>query len=176
MRSVAALAVLLIGGVAAAENADLAAARKAFDDVDFERVIPLLDKALAAGANDAEKVEIFVLMGQVHMAYGRQEEAERAFFEALSIDRSYSLPDTVAPKISAAFERARARVPIEATPVKEIPPVGGKEGDETGPTDILSQWWLWAIVGTVVAGASGIAAWQLSQPTEPAHDHGPFRF
>lgn len=178
MRTLAWVAMLLTSGQALAENADLTAARRAFDDVDFERVIPLLDKALAAGPSEAEKVEIFVLMGQVHMAYGRTAEAERTFVEALKIDRSYTLPDTVAPKISATFEAARSRVPV-IEPVEKGPLSDPADRPAPAPIEddsILSQWWLWTIVGTVVAGTSGILAWQLSQPTAPEYDHGVFRF
>lgn len=183
MRTLTWLATLLVSGTALAENADLMAARRAFDEVDFERVIPFLDKALASGPSDPEKVEIFVLMGQVHMAYGHTAEAERAFIEALTIDRSHSLPETVAPKISAAFEVARSRVPVQevsAQPVVEdgplTPPVDDRPPEPIDGDNLLSQWWLWAVVGTVVAGSSGILAWQLTRPTEPPHDHGPFRW
>jgi hypothetical protein len=201
--------------VDAKTNRYLKRARKAYQNLDYTRVTPLLNRALKAATTDREKVEIHYLLGTMHTIYSRERQAVEAFTELLTLQPTYELPPDISPKIRTAFAEARETVPAGGrtgppTASEEPPSAADQEsvtGDayETneafavedthavnagvfGPTDgrvpgltarshgspWYRQWWVWTIVGVVVAGGTGYLLYSLEQVEYPNHTHGPY--
>jgi hypothetical protein len=116
MRSVAVVATVLTVSGAATEadakaNRYLKRAKRAYENLDYTRVTPLLNRALKAATSRREKVEIQYLLGTMHTIYSRERQAVEAFTQLLTLDPSYELPPDISPKIRVAFAEAREMVP-----------------------------------------------------------------
>jgi hypothetical protein len=199
------MCALLFGAADAQAKANrfLKKAKKAYENLDYTRVTPLLTRALKVAKTDKEKVEIFYLLGTMHTIYSRDRQATEAFTEVLKMDPNFELPPDTSPKIRAAFADARQAVPagdpVEDPPPDPEPPDGETidatpvdDGDELpagvfGPTDDVmpgltrrsrgsawyKKWWVWTIAGVVVAGGVGYLTYSLNQVEYPDHSHGP---
>ena len=92
-----------------AENKNLVAARKAIEEVRYDEAQPLLAAALQAGGNSPNDViELYRLSASTATVLGQPEIAEQFYRRWLALVPDATLPDTVAPKLRAPFERARA--------------------------------------------------------------------
>jgi len=107
-----ALAVAVPAGLARAGDREshLEAAERALDDLDFHSARDRLDAALRSGDNTAASLHrIYLLAGIVDATFGDRKAALRSFEHALAIDPNGSLPEGLAPKITAPFAEARRR-------------------------------------------------------------------
>ena len=181
----AACGALLVGAGAGAANVHLEQARAAYEQLDYDKVTPLLEQALAGPTTDEDEVAIFELLGLIHVTYGRDAEAQQAFVELLKRRPGYALPADSSPKIVSVFRQAqedharlKAARPVErpterpaATP--GALPVAGDQRLQPGteparPADdergagaeggaFYQQWWFWT--GTIAAvGTSSVVA------------------
>lgn len=104
-------ATLCLGSAPASANPDLQQAKLALADLDYERAVQHLERALLWGrSSPAEVGEILRLSGEVQGALGDAKKAEQHFFEMLTLDPSAVLPTGRSPKITEPFARAKERV------------------------------------------------------------------
>jgi hypothetical protein len=140
-----------------AASRSLAEAEKAYAALDFDQVMPLLDRAGKEQLSEAEEQRRRELTAVMHAIYERPVLARNGFLQVLAHDASYQLPDGSAPKIRSAFDDA-----ISARSAMGL----------TAPGPITQRWWFWAAAGAVLVGVIvvGVAASQGS----PEHDYGPY--
>lgn len=125
--------LLLCGWVWATPESGMAAnkfldkAKKAYQDLDYEKVTPLLQKALKIAASDEEFIDIYTLMGIMHVTYDRNKQAIEAFKEVLKRKSDFQLPPDTSPKIVAVLDSAREQNAdselIRESPKTQSPPV-----------------------------------------------------
>ncbi|MBI3071468.1 MAG: hypothetical protein HYY84_05000 [Deltaproteobacteria bacterium] len=102
----------------AAKSDALEKGRKLYEELEYEKAIPLLMTAAADSiAPKADVVEAFELLGYSNVAMGREAAALEAFIKLLKIDRSFTLKPRTSPKIRAIFDRAKSLVPDEVVVV-----------------------------------------------------------
>jgi hypothetical protein len=126
-------------------------ARSKMRSIEYELAIPLLERALTADLNQAQRAELNADLGICHANVGDTEHARMAFDRALSANILLDLPVGTSPKIRQLFENTRAQrakaSPKETTIV--IAP--------SGPVGSLVQPFDFVLGGAVVAGvATGI--------------------
>jgi tetratricopeptide (TPR) repeat protein len=111
MRLVLIAALVAVAGVAEAGGADeLAEARRRRQALDFEGALAALERAIAAGDNDAGRLaDAYQLAGELAAGLGRVDEATAAFERLLVLRPDAALPGGTSPKIQAPFDAARAR-------------------------------------------------------------------
>jgi LysM repeat protein len=94
-------------------EASLAAAETQFYAADFEAAAVTLEdtrgrlELLAPGATGL-RARVELLMGMVHVAFGRYEEARASFRGAIRLDPDLTLDAQTSPKIVSLFEEARS--------------------------------------------------------------------
>jgi hypothetical protein len=108
VRVVAPALAIAYGGPAAAGSPSLAQARQAYEDLEYDKVTPLLQKALGEAEGPDEEVEIFELLATMHVTYNRDAKATEAFVELLRRRSDYAPPPNSSPKIRQVFAAARA--------------------------------------------------------------------
>jgi hypothetical protein len=87
-----------------AATSGLAAAEKAYQEVDFAAMHDQATHALAAGgATRDETARLYVLLGISAAALGEDEEAKRGFVVALAVDPTLKLDRTLSPKIREPY-------------------------------------------------------------------------
>ena len=174
----------LVSTSAQAAPPSLLKAKQAYDDLEYDRVLPLLQRALKESPSTGDAVAIFELMANVHVMYDRPDDARVAFIELLKRAPEYQAPPSTAPKVRQAFEAAVTQVRVGTSspaPASTAPGAGPTQR----PTSLLTSedtspwykhWWVWtaAGVGLVVVVGGSYAAWSLSQPKVPKTDFGPF--
>lgn len=103
---IAALAVP--AGARADDNRHLADARQALASLKYEQALHALEKALFSGKNGSEDMKtIYRMLGEIHAALGRQDEAQRNFRSLLALEPTAELARGVSPKIQQPFKAAR---------------------------------------------------------------------
>lgn len=105
-----AAAALLLGSTARGENSYLTRARAAYEQLDYDKVTPLLEQALAQSNTVDDEVAIYELLGLIHVTYGRDQEAQNAFVELLKRQPEFQLPGESSPKIVSVFEQAKSEL------------------------------------------------------------------
>jgi hypothetical protein len=93
----------------------------AFGQADFEHCVELLQKALGESLTREEKIVSFRTLGFCHSALGHDPEAQDAFVQLLRVDEKAELDKSVAPKVRALFEQARAAYATGKVEVAEAP-------------------------------------------------------
>jgi hypothetical protein len=89
-------------------TATLAAAERAYQDVDFEQAFALGSSALSrGGATLDESARLYTLLGVSAAALGKTDEARRYFCVAIAIDPERSLDRGLSPKIRAPYLEAQ---------------------------------------------------------------------
>jgi tetratricopeptide (TPR) repeat protein len=106
------LVVLLLGGSARAgvESELVQKGVAAYDAVEFARSIELLNQALAESLTREEKVVTWRTLAFAYCALDRIADARAAFARLLKVDPQADLDKSVAPRVRALFEEARAQV------------------------------------------------------------------
>jgi hypothetical protein len=137
---------LVLAQPASAANRWLDKARKAYENLDYAKTQTLLQRALKLPSTTEEEVEIYFLLGTLHVIYGREGQAKEAFREVLARNQGFELPADTSPKIRAAFAEAQAAGPApppepkpeatpEPAPEARTDTAGGSEGSSTTPTE-----------------------------------------
>jgi hypothetical protein len=160
------LAILAGAGVAVAEEGDpLDRARTLFRRFEFEDAVAELATMVAdESIPRARRVEALELKGVLEFDLGREPDARASFEAMLGLDPERVPSDPAYPPRSIEFfERVRDEVRAAAAPepVVEAPPTVAP----VAPTPVeperprwYRQWWVWTIVGVVVAGTvTGVA-------------------
>jgi hypothetical protein len=176
MERLALILMLVVPATAvAAGNPHFDAAKKAWDNFEIERVLPLLEKAMSAATDLREKTEILELRARVQISQEQTEAARATFVELLALAPNYRIPESSSPKIRTVFEEARASLPPATEPPGDEP----KEVDmrpvaPAGGTALWETWWFWTIVGGVVVAGGAALTVALVSSNEPEADLGPF--
>lgn len=101
--------VVLASGRAAAEPAQLAAARRAVREVRYDEARGLLVQALRAGGNGPDELrEIYRLSAFASIVLGEPALGERYYRRMLALDPRATLSGDTAPKLRAPFVAAQA--------------------------------------------------------------------
>lgn len=98
-------------GLARADSPRLAEARRAIEEVRYDRAEELLGAALRDGGNSPETVqEIYKLAASTAVVLGKEELGEQYYRRLLSLDPKARLDEGVAPKLKRPFIVAQAHV------------------------------------------------------------------
>lgn len=109
-------ALLVVLSVAAAPSAELAAAQKAYADVDYSRCLEKARAALGQPGNVGDRVVTWKLVGLCAAAEGEADVARDAFQMMLTIDREARLPEGLSPRFTSAYREAKGSL-MEAAPL-----------------------------------------------------------
>jgi hypothetical protein len=82
----------------------------AYENLDFEHAVELLNRALAESLTREEKIVAARTLAFAYAALGRADDARTAFVRLIHLDGSVELDRSVAPRVRALFEEARALV------------------------------------------------------------------
>jgi hypothetical protein len=85
----------------------LAAAQRAYGDVDYTKCKDNAEKALNAPADKPSRVDAWRLIGLCNAALGDTDKARDAFKHMLAIDRDARLPDGLSPRFTSSFREAK---------------------------------------------------------------------
>jgi hypothetical protein len=107
-----AIAVCVMPAAARAdENPHLATAREALAGLKYEQAQHALEKALYSGKNGPEDMKtIYRMLGEIHAALGRADQAEIDFRILLALDPATDLGRGVSPKIQQPFQAAKTHM------------------------------------------------------------------
>jgi len=95
---------------AAAEDARIAAARTAYDELQQERVLELLAPALAGPLSDHDRAAALRLAGCAHMVLGDRDAAVETFKRSFALEPDAALePQLASPDARSLFEVARGQ-------------------------------------------------------------------
>jgi tetratricopeptide (TPR) repeat protein len=82
----------------------------AYDALEFDRAVQLLKQALNESLTREEKIITWRTLAFAYEALNKPDDARAAFTHLLKIDPNADLEKSVAPKVRAIFEEARAQV------------------------------------------------------------------
>ncbi len=118
------LPVLLAASPVDRPNPHLASAKVFHQGLKFEKCLERLEQAGKWKNTSAQLAEIELYLGLCHLGLGHEQDAKEHFELSLKLDAQVALPPFQSPKVTKAFEAARAAVaPPPAPPVVEAPPV-----------------------------------------------------
>jgi tetratricopeptide (TPR) repeat protein len=108
-------AVLLVAALATPARAEVESELvqqgvAAYDNLEFDRAVELLNRAVAESLTRDEKIVAFRTLAFTYAALGRADEARGAFARLIRLDGKAELDRSVAPRVRALFEEARALV------------------------------------------------------------------
>jgi hypothetical protein len=95
----------------------------AYGELDFQHAIDLLEQARNESLTREEKILTYRTLGMARVALGQNDLARTDFAHLLHVDPSYELDRTVAPKVRAIFEEAKAQVAQSGKLAGALPPV-----------------------------------------------------
>jgi hypothetical protein len=96
-----------------AVDPDVRQAIEFYDALEFERVIPLLQRALARPElSDADRIEALACLARTEAVYRHRQRAVRAFVKLLRLAPDYGLSTYESPLIQRAFEQAQQRLGV----------------------------------------------------------------
>src|SRR5687767_8089532 len=84
--------LLIVALLLAPTSRSLEKAKQAYEELDYEKVTPLLRRALKETDEPSELVQIWELMATLDVMYNNDAAAERDFAEILAILPAYQLP------------------------------------------------------------------------------------
>jgi len=184
------LPMLIVASDVAAKSKSLRAAKRAYKNFEYDRVLPLLEKARGETDDPTELVKIHELEATVHLSQGRPADAEKAFVSLLRAEPDFELAKKASPKLREAFAAAKQQVAsepapprpaptsIDAAPATVVTPTDGPTDLKvtSEPSAFYEEWWFWTVVGAVaVAGAGGsYLVWRTTLPSDPETKFGPF--
>src|SRR4051812_33246396 len=103
--------LLAAGGAQAAVESDLVrTGMAAYDDLDFQKSVELLNRALHESLTKEEKTATYKTLAFAYVALNRTAEAETAFENLLRVEPAFQLDRTISPRVRKAFEAAQTRV------------------------------------------------------------------
>jgi hypothetical protein len=109
--ALALVALALVSSVARAEIESPLVKRgvQAYADLDYAKAVTLLEQARKESLTREEKIVTLQTLGLARVALGQPAEARVDFGRLLRIDPSFQLDRSVAPKVRAVFEEAKAQ-------------------------------------------------------------------
>jgi tetratricopeptide (TPR) repeat protein len=118
VRTLIVLVVVAACGVARADvdSPDVLAGVAAYNDLEYDKAIERLQKALRTTLTREEKLVAYKTLAFCHFAVGKRELAVQDFQMVLRIDDSFDLDRRSPPAERAVFEEARARVATGRAP------------------------------------------------------------
>ena len=134
--------VLLVvaAGVARGDNAKLASARAAIEQVHFPEARALLAEALATGGSSpAEVREIYRLSASTAAALGNAELAEQFYRRWLALDPHASLAAGDSPKLRAPFVAAQGYIDAHGGLVVRVARAGDVDGRDLLPAGSAAE-------------------------------------
>lgn len=182
----------MLANPARAENTALIQAEQAKEDLEYEKVLPLLEQAKQQSSTADELVRIHELAAEMHVTYSRFEEAENAFIQLLQEKPDYTLPERSSPKITTAFEAALLIFQEQQAAASETADAGvktivanqadvdggrgsGEPDHQPGDSGLLNKWWFWTAAGggtvAVLTGGLIAAIYAGTHPAKPATDY-----
>ncbi|HUB06063.1 MAG TPA: hypothetical protein VMB50_03635 [Myxococcales bacterium] len=144
----------------AQQEAKLAAAVRAVNNLNDERARVLLDDLLASVPPDRIAAQAYMYLGVMDFNALDQVHAHEELRRALELDPTIEVPPTTSPKIALAFEELRRKLaqklraedqPAPASAVAAPPIVVEKEAPR-------SRVWPW-VLGAAAVVAAGVSAW-----------------
>jgi hypothetical protein len=94
----------------------------AYNELEYQRSISLLQQALRETLTRDEKVATFQTLAFDHVALEQREAALADFANLLRVNPSFELDRTISPRVRVVFEEAKARVATSGGgPVEEDP-------------------------------------------------------
>ena len=108
--------LLVLIAAATPPNPYLSEARVNFQAQDFTRCLKRLEQAASWKSTHPEEAEVALYRGLCRFGTGEEAQASGDFEHALRIDPAVALPAWTSPRIQTAFEQARARVGLTASP------------------------------------------------------------
>ncbi len=160
------LCIMLLATSSAAEsrNPYLLQAKVFFQGLDFEKCLKRLEQAGKWQNTTEQLADVELYVGLCELALGNEKDAMDHFEVACSIDENLSLPPLQGPKVTAVFEKARAKAKVLSTkpalpsPTSDSPALTKLTPDNpsrfietTAPTERH-------LVVPIVIGATAIAA------------------
>jgi hypothetical protein len=118
---------LALGAVPAADNPDLKKALQAYDSLDYDQALSLLDKVVGSpdlSAND--KITAALYDGIVAYDLGKQDQAHDSLLKAARASPTVVLPDDAPPKLQDFFAKVKAEAAASPAPA---PPPQAKPAD-----------------------------------------------
>ena len=114
--TVAVLAIVLapLHARAEVESALVKGGLAAYAALDYARAIDLLEKARGESLTREEKILTYRTLGMAYVAVGQLDPARIDFEHLLRVDPSAELDRSVAPKVRAVFEEAKAQAATSA--------------------------------------------------------------
>jgi tetratricopeptide (TPR) repeat protein len=108
----------------------------AYAELDYARAITLLEQARGESLTREEKILTYRTLGMAYVATGQTDLAKAQFQRLLRVDPTASLDRSVAPKVRAVFEEAKAEVatsshalaPAMPTLAPTLEPAAPREG------------------------------------------------
>jgi hypothetical protein len=175
--------------LAAAQDPDLAAAERAYDDARFEEVLPELKTAFTHPLNDADLARAYQLKALTEAAFDNRPASVEAFRHLLGLAPGYEPDAAAGPKVRSLWEHARRLGPIgtpDVTPAvkaapparppapKPLPPAAVPKAEEPEPeaTPWYGRWYVWGGAAGVVAVGVGIGVAASMHPVAPAGNLG----
>lgn len=127
MKAALLLASLLsVQALADARNPYLMQAKVFYQGLEFEKCLKRLDQAGKWENSKDQLAEIELYQGLCGLALGKEKDASEHLELALTIDPALQLPPMQGPKVTALFEKAKAKVvaakPVEPASVAEPAP------------------------------------------------------
>ena len=114
----------------ASASPELAAAQKAYGDVDYPRCYDRAQAALLVAGDRDDRVNNYRLLGLCAAAVGDTDEAREAFRKMLAIDREARLPDGLSPRFTSSYREAKGSwvgtVPLALSVAKDDTRVDGR--------------------------------------------------
>jgi hypothetical protein len=127
IRAVVLACVLSATPAYADDNADLAAARRAVEDVRYDDARRLLVEALRRGTSTAAELrEIYRLSAQAAQVLGQGDLAEQYYRRLLALEPDATLPADASPRLRAPFVAAQAYMAAQGRLALRAEHRGGK--------------------------------------------------
>jgi hypothetical protein len=82
----------------------------AYDDLDYQKSIDLLTKALNETLTREEKLATYKTLAFAHVAVDKPASAQADFESLLRVDPTFQLDRTISPRVRSVFDAAQAKV------------------------------------------------------------------
>ena len=79
----------------------------AYEELDYQKSVDLLDRARAETLTREEKVATWKTLAFAHAALDQTAEAREAFEQLLTVDKTFELDRTISPRVRTIFDQAR---------------------------------------------------------------------
>ena len=114
------LLVLVAGPAQASIESDLVKQGMiAYEELDYQKAVDYLHKALTETLTKEEKVLTFKILAFSHVALEKPAEAQKDFEQLLTVDPSFQMDRTVSPRVRVVFEKAQVRIATAGVPTSD---------------------------------------------------------